>query len=387
MTDVLPDRLEVGPPSGGPRLVAHRLSAAVIAFVLTALVLLELTLVTARGWRGPAEVAAPCTSALPVVAPQDRHLPYAEVDRTDLRVRGALARVVRPRGAEGSIPGVVLVGGAGPSTRDDLADVAEALARGGLAVLTYDKRTEGYSLLHRDYGVLADDALAALDALAAQPSVRRSQVGLLGYSEGGWVVALAGERSGYGAVVPGRSGRTQVAFTVLLSAPVVTPLEQAGWLVDRRLAAAPRTLRAGAAAGLVSGRPLLPHLDTDVVPALTTSRQPTYALWGAEDHTLPVAVAVDRFQAAVPLQRGRLEIVPGAGHRVAVGSGWPERVSDWVRRGFPLDDAVRGAAPDVLVGLPTLPRPSPLGRPRLQLGLAVAAALLAGLWPRRPRRG
>ncbi|GAA3563715.1 hypothetical protein GCM10022197_19090 [Microlunatus spumicola] len=366
-----PDRLVAGPQVGRGHRGRRRLARALLVGASSALVLLVVSLATAPGWRPPAELPPLDVAPHPAVEPVDRHLPYAAVDRSSTTTaNGARARVVRPRGAEGTIPGIVLVAGSGATTREDLADEAEALARGGLAVLTYDKR-RGSSVLRPGYAGLADDALAALDVVARQPGVDPERVGLLGYSEGGWVVPLAAQRA------PGR-----VAFTVLLSAPVVSPLDQASWTLDRRLAAAPLRVRAAVGSGLAMGRPLLGHLGIDVRPALAAMPQPTYAVWGADDPTVPVRVAVGRFREATG-ERGRVEVVGGAGHRVPVASGWAERVSDWVRRGYPPDAVVRGAQPVATEGLPTLPGVGFRTDPRPQLAVAGLAALVAGLWPLR----
>ena len=367
-----PERLQAGPSDPRPHPQARRrLGRAVVAALGTSFVLLGVTLAASRGWRPPPELAPLDVAPVPAVAPVDRHLPYAFVVRTETVVADGLpARVVRPRGAEGTLPGVVLVAGAGATTRDDLADEAEALARGGLVVLTYDKRTAGYSGLRRDFGRLSDDAVAALDVVARQPAVDPERLGLLGFSEGGWVVPLAAERA------------SRVAFTVLVSAPVVSPLEQAAWTVDRRLGAAPDPVRASAATLLGMGRPLLGYLDTDVRRALAASSAPVYAVWGAEDPTVPVGVAAGRLREATG-DRSRTEAVGGVGHRVPLASGWAERVSDWVRRGYPGDDVVRGAQPGSLVGLPNLAEPTLLGDPGLHLGLTALAALVADAWPVR----
>ncbi|SER03361.1 alpha/beta hydrolase [Microlunatus flavus] len=146
------DRLEAG-PRGRPRPeLVRRVVRALFAALVTWLLLAVLSIATATGWRPPERVTPLEVAPLPVVPIWVQHLPYAFVDRVDtVTASGLPARVVRPRGAEGTIPGVVLVDGPGPTTRDDLADEAEALARGGLAVLTYDKRTEGYGPLRRSY--------------------------------------------------------------------------------------------------------------------------------------------------------------------------------------------------------------------------------------------
>src|SRR5262249_10567286 len=47
-------------------------------------------------------------------------------------------------------PALVMLQGAGNRDRKERLPEAEALARHGIVVLLYDKRTDGYSLLHRD---------------------------------------------------------------------------------------------------------------------------------------------------------------------------------------------------------------------------------------------
>ncbi|MGI3779514.1 MAG: alpha/beta hydrolase family protein, partial [Janthinobacterium lividum] len=253
---------------------------------------------------------------------------------------------------------------------------------GGLVVLTYDKRREGCSVLTRDDDRLAVDALRALDVVARQPGVDRERLGLLGFSEGGWVVPLAAERSPYRVPLAGEPEPARVAFTILVSAPVVSPVDQTAWSVDRRTASAPDVVRSGVATLLGMGRPVIGDLGTDVRPALAATNQPVYAVWGGADSSVPVRVAAERLRSATGL-RSRMEIVGGVGHRVPLASGWAERASDWVRRGFPEDPVVRGAQPDTLVGLPILPRRTLLGDPRLHLALAALAALVAAGCPLR----
>jgi len=369
------DRLEAGPRGRRRPGLVRWLLRGLVAGLVTAVLLAALSVATATGWRAPEDVAPLEVAPLPVLPIWVQHLPYAFVDRVDLDTgTGLRARVVRPRGAEGTIPGVVLVDGSGATTRDDLAAEAEALARGGLAVLTYDKRTAGYGPLRRSYDRLADDALGAVATLGRQRGVDPGRVGLLGVSEGTWVTALAAVRD------PGR-----VAFTVLVSAPVVTPLEQAAYVVDQRLAGRPTVVRSAAATGLVLGRPVARWLGTDVGPQLAAGTQPSYAVWGADDATVPVAVAARRYGGAVG-DRGRSEVVAGAGHRIGLGTGWAERVSDWVRQGYPRDDRVRGVQPATLGGLPTLPRPGRPADPRVALGLAALVALAVAVVPSRGGR-
>lgn len=107
------------------------------------------------------------------------------------------ATLSMPKGAK-TPNAVVLVHGAGPSTRDEdgtFAVLADHLARQGVAVLRYDKRGVGRSTGDYDQHTqaqLADDVAAALQALRARKQFRR--IGVIGHSEGPGVAAAVAAR-------------------------------------------------------------------------------------------------------------------------------------------------------------------------------------------------
>jgi dienelactone hydrolase len=121
------------------------------------------------------------------------------------------ATVTRAKGAAARLPGVVIVGGSGPTDRDGTVggakvyrDLAVGLAAKGFAVLRFDKRTYAYrneiaSLepdrmgLREEY---LDDTIAALRLLAADPWVDASRLTLVGHSLGAWVLPLVVEALG-----------------------------------------------------------------------------------------------------------------------------------------------------------------------------------------------
>ena len=69
--------------------------------------------------------------------------------------------------------------GAGNRGRQELQPAAEAFARRGVTTLVYDKRKVGYSLLRRDYALLADDA-AAVALMATRRDVDPSRPRIVG---------------------------------------------------------------------------------------------------------------------------------------------------------------------------------------------------------------
>jgi cephalosporin-C deacetylase-like acetyl esterase len=88
--------------------------------------------------------------------------------------------VVAPPSTGGRLPGIVMVHGSGPGKREELRAAADAFAQRGIVTLIYDKRTTGYSIVQRDYSVLADDALAAVQVLRARADVDPARVGIWG---------------------------------------------------------------------------------------------------------------------------------------------------------------------------------------------------------------
>ncbi|WP_372669950.1 alpha/beta hydrolase family protein [Amycolatopsis kentuckyensis] len=239
--------------------------------------------------------------------------------------------VVAPPGGS-KLPGLVMVHGSGEHSREDYRDQAEAFARQGIATLIYDKRTEGYSQFSRSYSTLADDALAAVEALRKRPEVDPSRVGVWGLSEGGWVAPLAASRS------------ADVAFVVTLGANGVEPSRQQAWAIENQLrqldvdGSMVRMASSTMMRQLVGGG-VFPEAYYDPVPVLKSLRQPVLGLWGAKDVLTPPGEAVRIFQES--LARYTLRVFPDAQHQLrrttngydklpGYAPGYLELVGTWV---------------------------------------------------------
>ena len=239
--------------------------------------------------------------------------------------------VVAPPGAA-MLPGLVMVHGSGEHRRDDYRVEAEAFARQGIATLIYDKRTEGYSQFSRSYSTLADDALAAVEALRKRPEVDPARVGVWGLSEGGWVAPLAASRSPH------------VAFVVTLGANGVEPSRQQAWAIEnqlRRLGMDGSIVRMASSTMMrqLVGGGVFPEAHYDPVPVLRSLRQPVLGLWGAKDVLTPPGEAVRIFQGS--LARSTLRVFPDAQHQLrrttdgfdklpGYAPGYLELVGTWV---------------------------------------------------------
>ncbi|MEV0250130.1 alpha/beta hydrolase [Nocardia sp. NPDC050712] len=260
-----------------------------------------------------------------------------------------------PAGATGR-PGVVLVHGSGDGSGEHYDNVAEAFARAGIVALRYDKRTEGYTPAHRDYSLLADDALAGLAALRKWPEVDPARVGLWGLSEGGWVAPLAASRS------------TEAAFLITVGANSAAPAAQQAWANETRFGAA------GVRGSMVdvSARNAIRQLvtagqfaqaDYDPIPVLQRITQPVLAIWGDQDRLTPPGDSLRGFQAAFDsagktnytlrtlpnAQHGGQSTTDGFDKLPGLAPGYGELMGEWVN-GLPASAAS-----------PSADRPAPQG--------------------------
>lgn len=131
---------------------------------------------------------------------------------------------------EGPFPAVVLVSGSGDNDRDELIgpnrpfrDIAEGLARLGIASLRYDKRNFDYNQTWGDKtgrvidSEVTDDAVTAARLLAKQPHVDAHRVFVVGHSLGAMMAPRIGRRD------------PQLAGLVLMAGParhILDALEQ-----------------------------------------------------------------------------------------------------------------------------------------------------------------
>jgi uncharacterized protein len=99
---------------------------------------------------------------------------------------------------KGKHPAVILVHASGAEDREYLLPFARLLIRHGIAVLGYDKRGVGRSTGDwnaASFDDLAGDVVAAFDYLKTSADIDSSQIGLLGWSQAGWVMPLAAVRA------------------------------------------------------------------------------------------------------------------------------------------------------------------------------------------------
>jgi pimeloyl-ACP methyl ester carboxylesterase len=135
--------------------------------------------------------SAPARTARPVEIEKREDVRFSN---RDIQLAGTL---IAPS-IGGKHSAIVLVHGSGAETREHILPFARFLIRHGVAVLGYDKRGVGESTGDwntASFDDLAGDAVAAVRYLKTRRDIDPSQIGLMGWSQGGWIMPLAAART------------------------------------------------------------------------------------------------------------------------------------------------------------------------------------------------
>ncbi|MBX3030646.1 MAG: alpha/beta hydrolase [Chloroflexi bacterium] len=299
----------------------------------------------------------------------------------ELRVRSGavdLAGTLWLPASPGPHPAVLMVGGSGPTDRDNdvyFPPIRARLLERGIAVASFDKRGVGESTGDWYDGGPAEltaDALAEAAALRDHAGIDAERVGLFGHSQGGWVVleAAAADR--------------RTAFVITNSGPGVTPAVQERFSVATRMRRAGRSerdvegalgrfdamvdrIRSGASLEAVADlasdedlstltlvptsadvlRLMRPWIDHDPRSALERIRAPMLAIFGSVDPVVPVEDSLAVMRTARAGRPGGLTefIIEGGDHRSFVGD--PPTVPDRYHQA--LGDWILAQGPTVIV--------------------------------------
>lgn len=123
------------------------------------------------------------------------------IDRTGVKLAG---RLVLPAGRQ-PVPVVVLIHGSESFSALDFYALQRVLPAAGIGVFVFDKRGTGASTgtFTMDFSVLADDAVAAMQAARRLAGERAARIGYYGTSQGGWIAPLAAIRAKVDFVIVG----------------------------------------------------------------------------------------------------------------------------------------------------------------------------------------
>jgi pimeloyl-ACP methyl ester carboxylesterase len=176
------------------------------------------------------DIAAVSARRVPISRPNDESI---RIPSNGFSLSGTLSKPEKPAAAR--LPAVILVGGSGPTDRDEMAfgipvlgQIAGPIADAGFIVIRYDKRGVGQSggrLESAGLNDYTDDVQAAIKFLTSRKDVDAKRIFIAGHSEGGNVAMMAADRD------------KRIAGIVLIAAPGVSGadlvLQQQAHLLDR----------------------------------------------------------------------------------------------------------------------------------------------------------
>lgn len=240
-------------------------------------------------------------------------LKYTEIffDNGGLKLAGML---FLPEG-QGPFSAVVIIHGSGTSARNSpwYLSVTHHLQQNGIAVLLPDKRGSEKSEGNWKQATIHDfagDASAAIDFLWSQKLFACQAIGVMGFSQGGWVVPIVASRN------------KEVAFAACLSGAGVTVAEQilyqtmtdiAGWGTYRFLA---RLIAPLAAKSIIKKDYCRMIAGFDPLPYWKQVTVPSFIAFGEDDKAVPVKDSVRRIQS-LGKNNITIRVYPKMGHAVA----------------------------------------------------------------------
>jgi len=310
-----------------------------------------------------------------------------EVTTTDVEIAldGATvtARLTAPVGAPENRPGIVFMHGAGTGSHTNFEDQAQALASAGVYALVPAKRMDTYTTSARDYVGMANDYLVSWRLLASTPGVDPDDVGIYGESEGAWIAPVA-------AVL-----EPQVAFVMLISAPVVPPREQGAFAMDSYLRnthvpwAMFRAIPRAAGASVPGGG--FEYVDFDVSPWQQQMTQPVLMAYGTADASMPLVqgpLQVIDDMAVAGNDQYTVRYFEGANHGIRIDGelapGFTDVLTTWTL-GLPetatAEPRIAGAQPEQLYKAGPLPSPRWYANGDMLIWTIVASALLLVIGP------
>jgi hypothetical protein len=183
--------------------------------------------------------------------------------------------------ANKKFPAVLFIQGAGTwRYQDAFQDLAPILASSGVVTMIMDKRISVYTPNHRDYYQVERDYEKALAMLMLRNDVDPSLIGIYAESEGAWISPML------------LTKEKRLAFSIMISPPVVTPRRAAIGALDNYLKNTevpkgvfnliPRITSLDFSAFDFS------YVDFDVTHYLDQVKQPTFIAYGTNDESTPI---------------------------------------------------------------------------------------------------
>ena len=245
--------------------------------------------------------------------PDLSEIKYSEISfmntSENLKLSGML---MLPKG-KGPFPTAVIVQGSGPSFRNNgwYLSVVKHLQDNGIAVVIPDKRgsekSEG-EWRGANFEQLAADAISAIEFTKNQNIYRTSYIGLIGMSQGGWIVPIAATKS------------EDVSYVVSMSGTTVTPEEQLLFEEINNIEPYTYMFLAKLIAPITTNnikkkKVFAPFVGFDPIPYWKQINIPVFFGYGENDKNVPVNASINRLKEN-NLNNIKLKTYPLGGHGI-----------------------------------------------------------------------
>jgi uncharacterized protein len=240
------------------------------------------------------------------VAYTSEDVPFTSADGTKL-----IGRLSLP-GSDTPSPAFMMLHGSEQGTRDNFGNkvMAHYMISRGFAILNYDKRGVGDSEgVYQEAASAsnlqkhAEDAIAGVNYLASRPEIDAKRIGLIGFSQAGWVIPLAALQS------------DAITHIVILSGPVTSTSQEDVFsnytndgdsstnYDDAKITQQLRDMNPG---------------GFDPIPIISKLNQPGLWLWGGVDKSQPVTYDSENLQAIIDSGKNNFsyQIFPNGDHNL-----------------------------------------------------------------------
>jgi pimeloyl-ACP methyl ester carboxylesterase len=210
------------------------------------------------------------------------------------------------------LPAFMMIHGSEPGMRRNFGNkvMAHFMLSHGFAILNYDKRGVGdsdgtyqESANSGNLQKLSEDAIDGVEYLASRPEIDTGFIGLIGFSQAGWVIPLAASQS------------KAITHMVILSGPAESTRQEdvfSSYTNDGD------TVTEYDDAKITEQIRNIPPSGFDPIPIIAELNQPGLWLWGSVDKSVPVTFSAENLQAIIDSGKDKFsyEIFPNGDHNL-----------------------------------------------------------------------
>jgi len=206
----------------------------------------------------------------------------------------------------------MMLHGSEQGTRDNFGNkvMAHYMLSRGFAILNYDKRGVGESegvyqeaASASNLQKIAEDAIAGVEYLASRPEIDAKRIGLIGFSQAGWVIPLAASQS------------EAISHVVILSGPVASTSQEDAFSTYTNDGDSARNYDDAKITQRLRG---LNPGGFDPLPVINELTQSGFWLWGSVDKSVPVTFSAENLQVLIDSGKNNFsyEIFPNGDHNL-----------------------------------------------------------------------